>query len=130
MAFQVRVRVNKNEIKVLSVASSSEEFEKFTIKELKEKALSFFPSVDGRFTFVSILTIETNQVNNIYNVFSVIFRVLLLSDPDRLRVIFGERELEDSQTLDSCDIEHLSVLIIVLQVPGGARATVCLFIPI
>ncbi len=49
MAFQVRVRVNKNEIKVLSVASSSEGFEQFTIEDLKEKALSFFPAVNGRF---------------------------------------------------------------------------------
>uniref|UniRef100_A0A673FQV6 Ubiquitin-like domain-containing protein n=1 Tax=Sinocyclocheilus rhinocerous TaxID=307959 RepID=A0A673FQV6_9TELE len=86
MAFQVRVRVNKNEVKVLSVASSSEEFEQCTIRELKRRALSFFPSVN---------------------------------DPDRLRVIFGPNELEDSQTFESCDIEHLSVLIIVLQVPGG-----------
>uniref|UniRef100_A0A8C1DMS7 Uncharacterized protein n=1 Tax=Cyprinus carpio TaxID=7962 RepID=A0A8C1DMS7_CYPCA len=93
MAFQVRVRVNKNEIKVLSVASSSEEFEQFTIGGLKERALSFFPSVNGRFKFVYI----------------------------RLNIDTGI--LEDSQTFESCNIEHLSVLIIVLQVPGG-RGTV------
>lgn len=49
MAFQVRVRINKNTVNVLSVASSSEEFEKFTIKQLKKKALSLFPGVNGKF---------------------------------------------------------------------------------
>ncbi|KAK7117961.1 hypothetical protein R3I94_023245 [Phoxinus phoxinus] len=87
MAFQVRVRKNKNTIEVLSVASSSEEFEKFTIGKLKEKALSLFPGVD---------------------------------DPEDLRVIFGQNELEDDQTFESCNIEHLSLLVVVLRMPGGA----------
>uniref|UniRef100_A0A8C2AWK8 Ubiquitin-like domain-containing protein n=1 Tax=Cyprinus carpio TaxID=7962 RepID=A0A8C2AWK8_CYPCA len=86
MAFQVRVRINKNEIKVLSVATSSDEFEEFTIAKLKEKALSLFPGV---------------------------------KDPNRLRVIFGQIELEDDQTFKSCSIQHLSVLVVVLLMPGG-----------
>ncbi|KAK7117960.1 hypothetical protein R3I94_023244 [Phoxinus phoxinus] len=89
MAFQVRVRINKNTINVLSVASSSEEFEKFTIGKLKEKALSLFPGVN---------------------------------DPERLRVIFGESELKDEQTFENCEIEHLSVLVVVLLMPGGRES--------
>ncbi len=49
MSHQVRVRINKNTIKVLPVATSDEQFEKFTIRELKEKTLLFFPGVKGRF---------------------------------------------------------------------------------
>lgn len=86
MAFQVLIMMNKNNIKVLSVASSSEEFEQFTIRDLKRRALSFFPGVN---------------------------------DPERLRVIFVQSELEDSQTFESCGIEHLSLLIIVLRMLGG-----------
>lgn len=87
MAFQVRIRINKNTVKVFSVAASSEEFENFTIGQLKTEMLTqnFFPGVN---------------------------------DPERLRVIFGPNELEDSQTFKSCDIEHLSLLIIVLRLPG------------
>uniref|UniRef100_A0A672L7C9 Ubiquitin-like domain-containing protein n=1 Tax=Sinocyclocheilus grahami TaxID=75366 RepID=A0A672L7C9_SINGR len=77
MAFQVRVRVNKNEVKVLSVASSSEEFEQFC----------------------------------------VCLGLIFLSDPERLRVVFGQTELEDDQTFESCDIEHLSLLMMVPKMP-------------
>ncbi|KAI7807739.1 putative polyubiquitin-A-like [Triplophysa rosa] len=86
MAFQVRIRINKNAIKILSVATSSDEFEKFTIGMLKEKALNLFPGVD---------------------------------DPGALRVIFGQNEPEDDETFESCNIEHLSVLVVVLIMPGG-----------
>lgn len=62
MAFQVRVRINKNTVNVLSVASSTEEFENFTIGKLKEKALSLFPGVNGRlklsFTISTIIDIR------------------------------------------------------------------------
>ncbi|XP_048036035.1 uncharacterized protein LOC125261523 isoform X1 [Megalobrama amblycephala] len=86
MASRVRIRINKNTIKVLSVASSSEEFERLTIRDLKRKALSLFPGVN---------------------------------DPNRLRVIFGQNELEDDQTFQSYNIEHLSLLVIVLRLPEG-----------
>ncbi|KAK2907369.1 hypothetical protein Q8A67_006354 [Cirrhinus molitorella] len=86
MAFQVRIRINRNRVDVLSVASSSHEFEQFTIGELKKKALRMFPGVD---------------------------------DPTRLKVIFGQDELEDYQTFESCSIQHLSVLVILLRFPGG-----------
>ncbi|XDV53645.1 hypothetical protein PO909_022093 [Leuciscus waleckii] len=86
MAFQVRIRINRNVIKVLSVASSTDEFNNTTIGKIKEKALTYFPGV---------------------------------TDPRRLRVIFGQNEPKDNQTLLSCNIEHLSLLIIVLLTLGG-----------
>ncbi len=58
MAFQVLVRMNKNKVEVLSVASSSYEFQKFTIKKLKSIALILFPGVDGRL-FLFLPTIST-----------------------------------------------------------------------
>ncbi|XDV53609.1 hypothetical protein PO909_022064 [Leuciscus waleckii] len=89
MAFQVQIRINKNTIKPFGVASSSEEFEKFTIGELKERALGLFPGVNGNFKLS-------------FAIFT-----------------FNEGDLEDNQTFKSCGIEHLSLLVVVLRMPGG-----------
>uniref|UniRef100_A0A671PKI3 Ubiquitin-like domain-containing protein n=1 Tax=Sinocyclocheilus anshuiensis TaxID=1608454 RepID=A0A671PKI3_9TELE len=87
---QVRVKINKNTIKILTVASSNEEFKKSTIIDLKRKALSLFPGVN---------------------------------DTGELRVIFGKNELEDDKTFESCNIENLSLLVVVLRMPGGKSMT-------
>lgn len=50
---------------------------------------------------------------------SYVINVFLLSDPDRLRVVFGTCPLEDHRTLGFYNIKHLSVLFIVLKMPGG-----------
>lgn len=34
-------------------------------------------------------------------------------------MIFGQDEPEDDKTFASCNIEHLSVLVVVLIMPGG-----------
>lgn len=34
-------------------------------------------------------------------------------------MIFGQNELNDDETFESCNIEHLSVLVVVLRMPGG-----------
>uniref|UniRef100_A0A673MNQ0 Ubiquitin-like domain-containing protein n=1 Tax=Sinocyclocheilus rhinocerous TaxID=307959 RepID=A0A673MNQ0_9TELE len=92
MAFQVRVRINRNEIRVLSVAYSTFTFHEFEIEKVH---------------FIELICICLG--------------LIFLSDPKRLRVIFGQNELQDDQTFKSCDIEHLSLLMIVLQVPGGGE---------
>ncbi|XP_016115531.1 ubiquitin-like [Sinocyclocheilus grahami] len=40
-------------------------------------------------------------------------------DPDDVRVIFGKYPLEDNRTLSHYNIKHLSLLLIVLKMPGG-----------
>lgn len=57
MAFQVDVRINIIMIKILPVASSSEEFEKTTIRELKEKPSSLFSGVNGGLKDFSVFTV-------------------------------------------------------------------------
>ncbi len=49
--------------------------------------------------------------------------VFLLSDPDDVRVIFGTDPLEDDRTLAYYRMKHLSVLIIVMKMPGGGGKT-------
>ncbi len=44
-------------------------------------------------------------------------------DLDDVRVIFGIHQLEDNHTLAYYKIKHLSVLIIVIRMPGGGGKT-------
>lgn len=130
MAFQVRIRINKNRIDELSVASSREEFEKFTIRDLKRKALSLFPKVDGRLKLSSAFTFHEFEIENVH--FIELICLFFLSDvkPDvnHLIVLLYGNELEDHQTFKSCNIEHLSLLIIVQKCLGGGGMTVSLFV--
>ncbi|KAK9951829.1 hypothetical protein ABG768_017704 [Culter alburnus] len=44
-------------------------------------------------------------------------------DPDDVRVIFGKDPLEDHMTLLFYKIKHLSVLLIVMKMPGGGMSS-------
>lgn len=46
MVFQICLRINRNTIKTLPVASSHEQFDKFTIRELKRKVLKLLPGIN------------------------------------------------------------------------------------
>lgn len=49
MAFlQVYLKVNKDTIKTISLSTSDEDIGKPTVKDLKKKALSHFPGVNGK----------------------------------------------------------------------------------
>uniref|UniRef100_A0A673MVF8 Ubiquitin-like domain-containing protein n=1 Tax=Sinocyclocheilus rhinocerous TaxID=307959 RepID=A0A673MVF8_9TELE len=54
-----------------------------------------------------------------FELFIICYNVCLLSDPDDLRVIFGQDPLEDDRTLGFYKIKHLSVLLFVVKMPGG-----------
>ncbi|KAG1924867.1 hypothetical protein F2P79_025885 [Pimephales promelas] len=46
MEFPVYLRINKDTIKTITLATSDEEIGKPTVRDLKKKALSYFPGVD------------------------------------------------------------------------------------
>ncbi|XP_017578307.1 ubiquitin-40S ribosomal protein S27a-like [Pygocentrus nattereri] len=41
--------------------------------------------------------------------------------PDRIRMVFGGQHLEDVRTLGFYHIKHLSVIVIVIRLPGGGE---------
>ncbi|KAK2910833.1 hypothetical protein Q8A67_002966 [Cirrhinus molitorella] len=77
MAFQVRIRINKNTIKVLSVASSTEEFNRFTFGKLKEKALHLFPGVNGPEDLRVIFGCLVEEICYFYTMFNKIVLLMI-----------------------------------------------------
>lgn len=48
MEFQVYLKINKDTIKTITLATSDEDIGKPTVRDLKKKALSYFPGVNGK----------------------------------------------------------------------------------
>ncbi|KAI4879429.1 hypothetical protein NFI96_027818 [Prochilodus magdalenae] len=40
-------------------------------------------------------------------------------DPDRIRLVFGDKQLEDDDVLEDYHIHHHSLIIAVVRIPGG-----------
>uniref|UniRef100_A0A672L9C6 Ubiquitin-like domain-containing protein n=1 Tax=Sinocyclocheilus grahami TaxID=75366 RepID=A0A672L9C6_SINGR len=79
--------------KPLLVAEDETTFQNTTILDLKKKLKIKIPGAPGR--------LNSNDV----------------------RVIFGKYPLEDNRTLSHYNIKHLSLLLIVLKMPGGGRTS-------
>lgn len=139
MIYQVLVNFNDSKNKPLEVADSLEEFNKTTIRELKEKFREKIPGAPGgsleiknkrNYLFINSIC-ECRPTNDFHirvstchlRCSSYVINVCLLSDLDLLRVIFGRDPLEDHQTLEFYNIKHLSLLLFLMRMPGGGGGT-------
>ncbi|TRZ03621.1 hypothetical protein DNTS_032847 [Danionella cerebrum] len=107
--------MNKNDIKTLSVASSSDEFEQFTIGKLKERALAHFPGVPDPERLRVIFGTEELEDDGTFESYNIEHGSLLVfvlqldggrdmfdDEPNVLRAVLSCGHITDPEALTSC----------------------------
>lgn len=110
--YQVVVHGIRGEKKTIDLCNTEEQMKSLTVKQLREKIADRIPETAGMFLVSFLKEIVSGLRFTLYCDW--------YTDETAMRLIFADKMLEnDSDLLSSYGIQHMSILQMVIRLPGG-----------